>query len=121
MTDTDHKSTAGTQQQCEEEEGLGDNAHKYACTSKQGDAGSSNHRQRVIVEPLPDDLPQDLGLVVAGEQPPFLDLAIHRDRHGEAEPDGGLTLANGAEQGHWLVFMTHRKRCSYRRNLLRLN
>ena len=34
MTDTDHKSTAGTQQQCEEEEGLGDNVHKYACTSK---------------------------------------------------------------------------------------
>ena len=28
MTDTDHKSTAGTQQQCEEEEGLGDNVHK---------------------------------------------------------------------------------------------
>ena len=34
MTDTDYKSTAGTQQQCEEEEGLGDNVHKYAYTSE---------------------------------------------------------------------------------------
>ena len=63
----------------------------------------------MIAEPLPDDLPQDLGLVVAGEQPPFLDLEIHRDRHGEAEPDGGLTLAKRPEKGHRLVFMTYRK------------
>ena len=62
----------------------------------------------MLPEELPQDLPDDLDLVVAGVEPPFLDQAIQisRDRYRQAHHHA--TLVDGLIEGDRLVLMTHR-------------
>ena len=67
----------------------------------------------MFIEELPQDLPDDLDLVVAGVKPPFLDQAIQISRDRYRQTHHHITPADGLIERDRLVLMTHQNRCKY--------